>query len=584
MPNATMNRWIQGILLFDFKLIHVPAEKHQGPDALSRRPRADGEEIEEDNDEDLDAMYLLTYAGPFSKASLATARHEYPPDRIPSAYNAAVPHPQDIGLQDIFKFLKSGTPPEELSLKQRRRFIKKALQYFIKDGRMWKRAGLETPLRVILEPTRRVAILLRAHEEAGHHGTLSTFNLIRKRFYWPYLHQDVEYHTQSCHECQLRSTKHIQLPLQVSIPATLFTKVYIDVMVMPERSSGFKYIVAARDDLSRAPEGRALRKANSHSLAKFFWEEIYCRYGAIAQVTTDNGPEVKGAFEQLLDRYGLPQVKISPYNSKANGVVERGHFDIREAIIKACNGKPNKWSEHVPFAFFADKITTNRSTGSTPFYLLYGVEPVLPFDLFEATFLTQGYFNGMTHAELIKERLIQLQKRPEELAAASAALYASRFRSKELFEEKYQHRMRHRGRDLSAQPLQPGEWCIVANSAVAKSLNRKDKYRFLGPYKIYRINRAGNYILQEPDGAVNMQAIAKDRLLPYFGRDEDTLRAKGRAAPALKQAHIRVEEDTGHRRRERKDSDDENTSDDTDSNESDTEAEGAPRRSGRLRA
>ena len=34
-PNATMNRWIQGILMFDFKLIHVPADKHRGPDALS---------------------------------------------------------------------------------------------------------------------------------------------------------------------------------------------------------------------------------------------------------------------------------------------------------------------------------------------------------------------------------------------------------------------------------------------------------------------------------------------------------------------------------------------------------------------
>ncbi|KAI5822489.1 hypothetical protein K523DRAFT_220981, partial [Schizophyllum commune Tattone D] len=36
-PNASVNRWIQGILLFDFTLIHVPAERFKGPDALSRR-------------------------------------------------------------------------------------------------------------------------------------------------------------------------------------------------------------------------------------------------------------------------------------------------------------------------------------------------------------------------------------------------------------------------------------------------------------------------------------------------------------------------------------------------------------------
>ena len=36
-PNATINRWIAGILLFDFKLIHVPGMTH-GPDGLSQRP------------------------------------------------------------------------------------------------------------------------------------------------------------------------------------------------------------------------------------------------------------------------------------------------------------------------------------------------------------------------------------------------------------------------------------------------------------------------------------------------------------------------------------------------------------------
>ncbi|KAF8574764.1 hypothetical protein K439DRAFT_1371611, partial [Ramaria rubella] len=30
--------------------------------------------------------------------------------------------------------------------------------------------------------------------------------------------------------------------------------------------------------------------------------------------------------------YGIPQIHISPYNSQANGVVERGHFIIREAV------------------------------------------------------------------------------------------------------------------------------------------------------------------------------------------------------------------------------------------------------------
>jgi hypothetical protein len=37
------------ILLFDFKLIHIPADKHKGPDGLLRREPTDSEENEDDN-------------------------------------------------------------------------------------------------------------------------------------------------------------------------------------------------------------------------------------------------------------------------------------------------------------------------------------------------------------------------------------------------------------------------------------------------------------------------------------------------------------------------------------------------------
>jgi hypothetical protein len=36
-PNATINRWIAGILLFDFKLVHVPMIHHTATDGLSHQ-------------------------------------------------------------------------------------------------------------------------------------------------------------------------------------------------------------------------------------------------------------------------------------------------------------------------------------------------------------------------------------------------------------------------------------------------------------------------------------------------------------------------------------------------------------------
>jgi len=43
-PNTVMNRWIMAILMFDFKLVHVPGTKHKGPNRLSRRRVVDSEE------------------------------------------------------------------------------------------------------------------------------------------------------------------------------------------------------------------------------------------------------------------------------------------------------------------------------------------------------------------------------------------------------------------------------------------------------------------------------------------------------------------------------------------------------------
>ncbi|KAJ2923743.1 hypothetical protein H1R20_g13351, partial [Candolleomyces eurysporus] len=50
-PNATINRWIAGILLFHFKLCHVPARLHTAADGLSRRDPSPTDPIA-DNDYD----------------------------------------------------------------------------------------------------------------------------------------------------------------------------------------------------------------------------------------------------------------------------------------------------------------------------------------------------------------------------------------------------------------------------------------------------------------------------------------------------------------------------------------------------
>ena len=189
---------------------------------------------------------------------------------------------------------------------------------------MWRHTP-SRPIQVILDPKQFTQILQQSHDHLGHRGVYSTAKTISLQFWWPSYFTDVKHFVRSCHQCQICSTYKVHIPPTISTPVTLFIKVYLDAMVMP-KAQGYHYIVAARDNLSGAAAGWKLKKASAHAVSQFIFEELICRYGSIAEIVTENGSEVKGATAELLQRHGIPQIRISPYDSQANGVVERGHF------------------------------------------------------------------------------------------------------------------------------------------------------------------------------------------------------------------------------------------------------------------
>lgn len=516
-PNAAINRWIQGILMFDFTLVHVPGLKHIAPDALSRRELGEGEQIIEDDDEWLDniALYagiIQTRPSPFRADTLNRLIQILPDTQAENLPSQSFPATTklDNNLLEIRQFLTNLEAPGTQSIQEQKRFIKRATQFYIQNDKMWKRRIGHSPLLVVMDKKKRLAILYQAHEELGHKGEQATFETIRERFYWPHLRPDVRHHVQSCHPCQIRSTKKMVLPPTVSMPATIFTKIYVDCMVMTTTKEGYRYIVSARDDLTRAAETRALKNCNSSALRKFFWEQIYCRYGAIGHVVTDNGPEVKGAFTELMTKLNIPQVKISTYNKTANGVVERGNFTLREAIIKSCKVRTD-WPKKVAIATFADRISISGVTGFSAHYLLHGVHPVLPFDLAESTFQAQSFTSGMSTVDLLVLRIRQLSRLEEDIATAAENLKNARFRSKRQFEKRYRKR-------LAQKKYRPGSLVLVRNLRIEMEHGRKTKPRYLGPYEVVRQTKGGSYILMEMDGHIGRQGYAAFRLLPYITR------------------------------------------------------------------
>ena len=262
-PNATINRWIAGILLFDFKLRHVPGKDHSPADGLSRRQGALEDQPEEDDFNDwIDRSYAfatevlnhsrvtvnspgLRYQPPSSIIPSTTAKAHPPAHTAPTSFalsllgeGTTIPrsenaHRQDNELSKFESFLRDTIRPPEMKEDQFRQFVKKATGFFILEGKLWKHDS-HGRHKLVIPEMKRIALVQEAHDMLGHKGLFSVRTRLLDRFWWPMLEHDVKWYIRTCHECQVRLLKKIHIPPTVPTPASLFHKAYIDTFFMPK--------------------------------------------------------------------------------------------------------------------------------------------------------------------------------------------------------------------------------------------------------------------------------------------------------------------------------------------------------------
>jgi hypothetical protein len=188
--------------------------------------------------------------------------------------------------------------------------------------------------------------------------------------------------------------------------------------------------------LSSYPEHQKLQKENRSTIGTFIFEEILCHWGVLEEIITDNSPVFIEALNWLAEQYRIHHIRISPYNSQVNGIVECHHLDVREAIMKVCNREEQKWLTAMHAVFWVEQITTHKALGHSAYYIAHGVEPLLPFDLAEATYMVPPQ-SAMFTIELIALRARQLQKRPEDLDTIRDCIIKAHFTSIHQFKKKY---------------------------------------------------------------------------------------------------------------------------------------------------
>ena len=325
LPGALITHWIAWIQLFDFDVKHVAGKKHTTADGLSRKPVTEEDIRERENEQDIED-FIDMELGSLRIAPISLADDE----------------PLEAGYSEksrqIATYLTSLRRPLEMGRKEFQKFKKEAIRYCVRERHLFRRNNKNVPMRRVVDDDKeRQEIIEQLHDESGHKGREGTYRRINDRYWWEDLRAHVKAYVRSCDKCQMRDPNRQEEALNPTWISLCWAKVGLDVVYMPPKE-GKKFLVAARDDLSGWIEARAIGNANSLSVAKFLWEDVICRHGCFGRLIVDGGPENKDLVEELAERYGIKRVQVSAYHRQANGMIERGHKPIVDALSKMTNG------------------------------------------------------------------------------------------------------------------------------------------------------------------------------------------------------------------------------------------------------
>jgi len=166
--------------------------------------------------------------------------------------------------------------------------------------------------------------------------------------------------------------------------------------------------------------------------------------------------------------------------------------------------------------FWADRVTTRKATGHSPFFIGHGTEPLLPLDIAEATFMLPPITAKLSTSDLLGLRAQQLAKREEDLARIHDNVIKSRFTSIAAFEKQFKNTIQNHN-------FQPGDLVLVLNKKIEPVANAKCKPRYFGPMLVLHRSNKGSYRLAEIDGSISKLKFAAFRLIPYYSRSTKNL-------------------------------------------------------------
>ena len=162
------------------------------------------------------------------------------------------------------------------------------------------------------------------------------------------------------------------------------------------------------------------------AMAVQFMKKVIFRFGFPHSIITDNVTNLsQGAMEEFCQHEHIRLDVSSVAHPQSNGQAERANQEILKGL-KPClmvplQQTPGCWVEELLLVLWSINTTPNRSTGYTPFFMVYGAEAVLPSDIHHDSPRVAAYVEA--NNEQARQDALDLLDEERDLAAARSAIY-----------------------------------------------------------------------------------------------------------------------------------------------------------------
>ena len=232
--DATGQRWVVALGLYDFKIFYRSGKRNANADALSQIPWKDNSEVTK-----MDAITVkatMTKAEdpclPLGKGTVVSlAAQFFAPDYAPRMTRGEWREEQkrDEAIGKILSLMEKGSlfefkggrdqNPEFLN------YLKMRKSLVVIDGLLRRNVQLkhhQTEInQFVLPPAYRKRVILACHDEMGHLGMDRTLLLLQDRVYWPGMSKDVRDHIRTCDRCERAKDREDREEIEQTEPAIL---------------------------------------------------------------------------------------------------------------------------------------------------------------------------------------------------------------------------------------------------------------------------------------------------------------------------------------------------------------------------